>query len=83
MDHTLPLQVFVDDDDPGIVYQGRWMQAVSLSTELKSLNLSQSPHSPWYGTLHTPHGDTNFSFVFNGECLLFFRLCSPKPSVIN
>lgn len=64
---TVTQLVFVDDADPGIVYQGNWAASLSDSTELASLEYPQRARTPWYGTVHTQSSTGGFSYIFNGE----------------
>ncbi|KAF4612996.1 hypothetical protein D9613_010746 [Agrocybe pediades] len=68
-----PIQVFVDDSDPSIVYAGGpWVAQTGIPTAPQGLT---SPgRTPWYGTLHKAVGDGNLSYTFHGTSISAYFL---------
>ena len=70
--------IFVDDDDPGIIYDdagnGVWIAERGLSTDLHILNATGAIRTPVYGTLHSTGTQSEpyvFNYKFNGMWELF------------
>jgi len=60
--------VFVDDDDPAIVYVGPWTEKCGIETNINDMSQSEVP-KPLYGTVHTPAQNDSMSmlwYIFNG-----------------
>jgi len=80
MVYSIQLQgerIFVDDDDPALVYGGPWVANRGLETDMHALSVPGGVRTPFYGTLHTASGDPftthqyTLHYMFNGEPYVF------------
>jgi len=67
MDLHAGKSIFVDDNDPNIIYYGEWILSDGLPTELNALTDPEQTRTPFYGTLHKKTENCSLSYIFDGE----------------